>query len=127
MTELSFLLTLLFDHELPKDAQKAIRDRIKENEANPVQAHGYNPYPQQLRPAKTDQSPSTQRILDKMAAEGVISGTTFVPPPTQTAEPTPTAIAQTPGAVAALAARAEAIRIATSGVEEKGRKSPRKF
>ena len=80
----------------------------------------------QTRPARTAQSPSTQRILDQMAAEGSV-----VPEaaPAYQREPVsmPDQIAQTPAAAAALAARNEAIRIAVSGKEEKGRTSPRKF
>lgn len=117
MSELSFLLSLLLEHKLPKLTKLAITDRIKEIEGRqPVQTSGFMQHSQQ-RPPKTAQSPSTQRILDEMAAEGNPALTPIEMP----------AIAQTPAAAAALAARQEAINIAVSGREEKGRTSPRKF
>ena len=118
MTELSFLIDLLFEYDLPKPAIEVIRARVKEIEGRTIQ-----PAPQYVqRPPRTAQSPSTQRILDDMAND--------IPPayqPPQQVTSIPENIAQTPAAAAAMAARAEAIRIATSGVEEKGRRSPRKF
>lgn len=122
MTELSFLLELLLEHKLPKPTRIAITDRIKEIDTIRVSP----PVPYTQRPPRTAQSPSTQRILDEMAAEqggtvvqevGIIGESQLMP----------AVIAQTPAAVAALNARNEAIRIAVSGKEEKGRTSPRKF
>lgn len=123
MSELSFLLELLLNHKLPKPTKEAITTRIKEVEgriSQPVQTSGFMTT-SQARPPKTAQSPSTQRILDEMAAEGVLIGAV-----TQQQD-IPAQIAQTPAAAMALASRAEAIRIAVSGKEEKGRTSPRKF
>lgn len=124
MSELSFLLELLLNHKLPKPTKEAITTRIKEVEgriSQPVQTSGFMTTSNQARPPKTAQSPSTQRILDEMAAEGVPIGAV-----TQQQD-IPAQIAQTPAAAMALASRAEAIRIAVSGKEEKGRTSPRKF
>ena len=112
MSELSFLLELLLTHKLAKGTKEAITNRIKEVETKYVQSvPGIPVY--QPRPPKTAQSPSTQRILDEMAQE------TQPVPPEQ--------IAQSPAAAMALAARQEAINIALSGKEERGRTAPRKF
>lgn len=130
MTELSFLLELLLNHKLPKPTKEAITHRIKEVEARFVQTPQQSllpvPGPQAIRPPRGAQSASTQRILDEMAAEGSnpiqgdgLGGYVDISQPA--------VIAQTPAALAALNARNEAIRIATSGKEEKGRTSPRKF
>lgn len=122
MSELSFLLQLLLEHKLPRPTKVAITDRIKEIEVGrtqPAQAIHVQ------RPPRTAQSPSTQRILDEMAAEQGIETVPVVS--NQAIDEMPAVIAQTPAAVAALNARNEAIRIATSGKEEKGRTSPRKF
>lgn len=129
MSELSFLIDLLLEHKLHKTTKDAIKDRIKE-----IQNPGPVTYAQMpaIRPAKASQSPSTQRILDEMAAEGACISTNLNQNIVAT-DPNPSGpvqivqIAQTPAAAAALAARSEAIRIATSGKEERGRTSPRKF
>jgi hypothetical protein len=114
MTELSFLLDLLLNHKLPKGTKEAITARIKEIEDRQAQPLAYV-----QRPPRTAQSPSTQRILDEMAQEQGVSHTVIATNPPM--------IAQTPAAAAALAARQEAISIALSGKEEKGRTRPRKF
>jgi hypothetical protein len=129
MTELSFLLELVFSYKLPKLAKEAIIGRIKEIESKSNQSttQCVSAWPAgPVRPPKTAQSPSTQRILDEMVAEGIPLVQPLVSPSLAELS-APISIAQTPAAEAALAARAEAIRIATSGVVEKGRKSPRKF
>lgn len=109
MTELSFLLELLLTHKLAKGTKEAITNRIKE-----IEQCLRPPPPQQvIRPPRTAQAPSTQRLLDEMALE---------PQPVA-----PDQVAQSPAAAMALAARQEAINIALSGKEEKGRSSPRKF
>lgn len=139
MSELSFLLELLLNHKLPKATKEVVVGRIKEIEASPVNRP--NPWlavaAQAQKPPKTAQSQSTQRILDEMANEGMVMP---IEPQHFTAKDQlnvmvgsgeqasiPTQIAQTPAAAAALAQRNEAIRIAVSGREEKGRTSPRKF
>jgi len=128
MSELSFLLELLLSHKLAKGTKEAITDRIKEVERRLVQPQQPNvpmSGPQAVRPARSAQSPSTQRILDEMAAEGA---SLIQPNPVSPESPgIPAQIAQTPAAALALAARQEAINIAVSGKEERGRTSPRKF
>lgn len=115
MTELSFLLELLLTHKLAKGTKEAITNRIKEIEQSfrPVVLEPGQRLVQPQRPPRTAQSPSTQRILDEMAQEQA-------PVPVEQ-------VAQSPVAAMAMAARQEAINIAISGREEKGRTSPRKF
>jgi hypothetical protein len=125
MTELSFLLDLLLNHKLPKATKEAITGRIKEIETLAHQPTIAQPQ-WQPRPPRNAQSPSTQRILDEMAQQGVPIEQAQVLQ--QQPHPLPvTQIAQTAAAQMALNARQEAINIATSGREEKGRTSPRKF
>jgi hypothetical protein len=113
MTELSFLLELLLTHKLAKGTKEAITNRIKEIETRHI-VFTQPAFPQQsIRQPRTAQAASTQRILDEMALE---------PQPAP-----PEQVAQSPAAAMALAARQEAINIALSGKEEKGRSSPRKF
>jgi hypothetical protein len=119
MTELRFLITLLLEHKLQPTTKKLIAERIEEVEKN-LGPQSVAQIPQ-LRPAATAQSPSTQAILDRSPLEpftGILD---------QLAPSTPLVVAQTPATAMALAARQESIRIATSGKEEKGRSSPRKF
>lgn len=128
MTELSFLLELLLEHELPKATQTLIKERVKEIQVQPprlmTQMAGQ-------RAPRTNQAPSTQRMLDQMAEENGLTPvqmSTAMDVASQVqAQTIPNQIAQTPAAVVAMNQRAEAIRIATSGKEEKGRTSPRKF
>lgn len=127
MTELSFLLELLLEHELPKATQTLIKERVKEIQIQPQHAYAA---PVQRSP-RTNQAASTQRTLDQMAEENGLTPvqmSTAMDVASQVQSQTiPNQIAQTPAAVAAMNQRAEAIRIATSGKEEKGRTSPRKF
>jgi hypothetical protein len=115
VTELQFLIDLLLNHKVPSATKKLIADRIGEVETKLMQPSVYIPPGRPINNfhPPTAQSPSTQRILDEMALEM---------PPVQ-----PATVAQTPAAAQALAQRAETIRIATSGKEERGRTSPRKF
>ena len=97
MTELDFLLDLLFEFKLPDEANKAIRERIK-----------------------SIRQPVTQ------VSSGLIQEYTtgyIAPAPPQA----PMQIAKTPAAAEALAHRQAAIDAAMSGKAEKGRTSPRKF
>ena len=112
MSELSFLLELLLEHELQKDTQKLIRERIKEIEAKPQL--GYN------RPMIAGQAPSMQRAVADLEEDKAIQAN-FA----QAQNPAHTA--QSPAVAQAMAHRAALIAQATSGVEEKGRRSPRKF
>jgi len=129
MSELSFLLDLLLNFKLHATVKQLITNRIKEIEFKhgpPLNAYQASlPVDRSIRPARSAQSPSTQRILDEMAAEGAAL---IQPNPVAPESPgIPTQIAQTPAAALALAARQEAINIAVSGKEERGRTSPRKF
>lgn len=128
MTELSLLIDLVLNFKLPQAAKHLIVERIREIEARTQPLNAYQaslPVDRTPRPPRTAQSPSTQRILDEMAAEGA----SLMPlNPVAPESPGPVVqVAQSPQAMAALAARQEAINIAISGREEKGRTSPRKF
>lgn len=128
MTELSFLLELLLEHKLGKSTKDAIKNRIKDIELKSSTSSNWTTVtypPQPQRPLKTAQSPSTQRILDEMANEQQVMSPE--PQAIHEAPGMPAVIAQTPAAIAALNARAQAISIAISGREQKGRQSPRKF
>jgi hypothetical protein len=105
VTELSFLISLLLNDELPKSLKQTVADRIKEVELKLV------PSVQPRAPAG-NQAASTQKILDEMAMN-----------PIPVEQPLP----QTQAAAQALAHRQQLIAQATSGVAEKGRTSPRKF
>jgi hypothetical protein len=61
VTELSFLLSLLLDHKLPKAVQGLIKDRIKEIQLTPQQPIRINPM---IRDPHA-QAPSTQALLDQ--------------------------------------------------------------
>ena len=132
MTELRFLIHLLLEHKLPTETKKLIADRISQVETN------LNAGPRSVqftpgtiatyqRPLPTAQAPSTQRILDAIQEDSQTPEQLNQQIDRVVNAPNPTVIAQTPAAAAALAARQEAIRIATSGKEEKGRTAPRKF
>ena len=112
MTELSFLLDLLLNHKLTKPTQTAIKERIKEVEAQ----FASQPVRPQVQRVPNGQAPSMQAAIEAMEAEkGNVP-----PPPNQIP-------AQTAAAAGALRRRQEAINIAISGKEEPGRTSPRKF
>lgn len=115
-TELTFLISLLLNHKLPKITKDAIANRLKEVEANliSVPSRPIHPFPAQPF-SGVPQAASTMAILARNPDLMV---------PTQA----PVAIvAQTPAAQAALNARQESINLAVSGKPEKGRTSPRKF
>ena len=114
-TELSWLIDLLLNQKLSTNVKKLVGWRIAEVEAHlsssitVTHTSGYvAPFKQVNNP--TAQCASTQAILDSDPN---------IQPVVQ--------IAQTAKAMQALEDRAEMIRQATSGKEEKGRTSPRKF
>lgn len=119
MTELSFLLDLLLNHKLGKITKDALTERIKSIETKQPYAspsdHRYSAVP------------FGATVSQRMPIDISINST-HTPLPL---DPHPPAIAvgvaQTPVAQAALAQRQQAISIAISGKEEKGRSSPRKF
>jgi len=128
ISELSFLISLLLEHRLLPSVKKVIAERIKE-----VEAKTATPGPRisnwpiinttvSVPPdPKTAQAPSTQRILDEMAASAPVA------PP---ADPAPQPVVTSPVVAQALSSRAQLLRGATSKKgpivdEETGR--PRKF
>lgn len=120
MTELSFLIELLLNHDLKSETKKAVAARIKEVEAT------LTPRPMQvaqvpLPPALQKQPAST---LALMAKHGDIPN---IPPPVMPPVPVVEQIAQTPATAAAMNARNEAIQNAISGTVDKTKRSPRKW
>lgn len=113
-TDISFLLELMLETKNMAEVRKKCKDRIREiEEAQQTRQQGIatgggrgTPAPPHLA-----QAPSTLAALERQTGVGVPQ----VP------------IATTPLAQAALASRAATIAQATSGIEEKGRASPRKF
>lgn len=127
MSELSFLIELLLNHDLPKATKDLIASRIKEVEqgltSHQVRAGGFPIYNPSVGP--TAQAPST---LAAMARHGDIPA---ISPPVIPPVPVVERVAQTPATAAALTARNEAITRAASSrplaATEKGRTSPRKW
>jgi len=131
-TELSFLMDLFLCDDLPRNLKLMVSDRIREVEANLLQAppmpqipRGTNwgtipipapplpPLPEPASPVVAQQSPSMQRLMAKHPD--------LVP---QVQVPAPV----TPAAAAALQQRASIIsRGITTDKPEPGRTSPRKF
>lgn len=114
MTELSFLLDLLFNHRLPKTAKEAIGARIKEVEEKLNEVKDPRiPFGTARSPiaAGAPQAVSTLAAMDKhgIAAESI---------PVEI-------IAQTPAAQAAMASRQAALN--NAGKIDKNAQRPRKF
>lgn len=121
MTELAFLLDLFLNHKLPMATKRAISDRIKEVEQRlsiPLPGRvAPAAMPQNIPPHLVGQAPST---IAAMMKHPDLASPIPEPPPVAV-------IAQTPAAMAAVNARADAIAAGMSGKPEKGRTSPRKF
>lgn len=133
MTELSFLVSLLLDHKLPKATQKAVKDRISDVERGisaapaPVYAQQQQPASSTARPftvrttppAAGEQAESTKRMLERHPdiAAAIANGHPVPQAPPQPQAPIdPTPAPQNPGAIAqALAARQNLINKAMSG------------
>lgn len=82
MTELSFLIELLLNHELPKPTKDLIAERIRSVEANmhyakPLSPMPVNPFTALPVPPAVTQSPSTLAIMVK---NGDIPATAIPPP-----------------------------------------------
>lgn len=112
-SELSFLMDLFLDEELPKNIKIKIKERIKEVENHlmmPIQVGlgARLPIPQSAQ--VTDQAPSMQRLMQ--------ANPDLIP---KTPEPVTAAAAQ------ALAQRQSMINDALKAGPESGRKSARKF
>lgn len=103
-SELSFLISLLLNDDVPKDIRVLLKDRIKAVEESFKKPTIPIPIPGAYVPL---QAQSTQRILDQME------------------QPLP--IITSPAVANAIAERQKAVSIAVSGSPEKGRISPRKF
>lgn len=119
-SELSFLIELLLKHKLPSATLDLIAERIKDVEVmltthrSPMQI---SPKPAISLPFQ--QAPSTQALLDKHAAMGIVG---------PVSEPQPVAvIAQTQAAAAAMASRQQAIAESIAGKTDKTTGRPRKF
>jgi hypothetical protein len=79
-TELSFLLTLLLEHKLPKATQGAIKDRLKKiQEAPAVMMPIQRPLPH-AQVGGIMQAPSTQRLLAEQGLEQAPQGITPITP-----------------------------------------------
>ena len=121
MTELSFLIDLLLNHDLPAKTKHVIAERIKEVESNLVA----KPIQQQIQyhvPNMPAQAPST---LALMAKHGELPP---IMPAPQMPAPEPVAvIAQTPATAAAMNHRNETIAQALSGKVDKTTGRPRKW
>lgn len=135
MTELSFLIDLLFNHRLPKSARDAVVTRVKEIEIHPMAMYGsmpkMNPLPVYAQPpGMAPQSSSTLAALARhpdLVAQ--MTATTIGMAPSQpVVESTqPLVIAQTPAAAAAMAQRQATILQAQTGKPMAGETRPRKF
>lgn len=109
MTELTFLIELLLNHKVAKPTRDAIASRIKDVEALMLTippAHPTRPMP-----SVGLQAPSMQAIIDRNP---------------DIAQPV-AVIAQTPGAVAAINSRNQAINESMAGKVDKVTGRPRKF
>lgn len=126
MSELSFLIELLLNHDLPKMTKDLIAQRIKDVEVKISEAQYPVAKPVSVPVAVRQQAPST---LAAMARHGDIPAIPVVElPPVVPVEQ----IAQTPEASAGLARRNQLINAAISGqIGEvstgKNSRGPRKF
>lgn len=130
MTELSFLIDLLLNHELQKPTKDAIADRIKEVESklttNGAGSHGSHlqSWNNQLPQNVPQQAAST---LALMAKHGDIPYIASPPmPPIPKTEPV-AQIAQTVATAAAMMSRNAAISDSIAGKTDKSTGRPRKF
>ena len=122
-SELSFLIELLLNHELPVATKHLIAERIKEVEQG-LTARPPAPvtWPPQV-PLRNQQSPSTLAAMAKHA------GLEVTPPPEMPPIPEqPVAvIAQTPQAAAAMNSRNAAISASIAGKTDKVTGRPKKW
>lgn len=130
MTELSFLIELLLEHELKADTKKAIAARIKDVESDISQnmihkQPSVSPviqYPKGQTNNVGTQAPST---LALMAKHGDIEPAPVMPP---IPEPMPvTQVAHTPAAAAAMNSRNAAISASIAGKVDKTTGRPKKW
>lgn len=78
MTEIQFLIDLILNHKLSKEAKDLCTKRIGDVEANLTRA------PQRIftpiQPPNTAQAPSMQAILDKVPDGSIIAAPQGIPP-----------------------------------------------
>ncbi len=116
MTELSFLIDLLLNHDVSKETKAVIAERIKYVEGTLVKSS--NPVLGWTPPNNsTSQAPSTLALMAKHG-DPVIAPTAAVPVEN---------VAQTAATQQALAQRNEMIRAGMSGKPMAGQTSPKKF
>lgn len=123
MTELSFLIELLLNHDLPKATKDLIALRIKEVEVK-LTSHTvtYSPTPPIVLTNGPKQAPST------LAAMARHDGTIVSLPIVNEPPPVPVeVIAQTPQTAAAMNSRNQAIADAISGKIDKVSGKPKKW
>lgn len=121
-SELTFLIELLLNHDLPKITKDLVASRIKEVEqALTARPQAYAPTPVITTLNGIKQAPST---LAAMARHGDITIEAPIMPPV----PEPVAqIAQTPATAAAMNSRHEAIAASLAGKVDKISGRPRKW
>lgn len=115
-TELSFLMDLFLNEEVPIVIKKQVADRIREVEEGLVA----KPIMQPILP-RIELTPESQQFVAKQAPSMqriMAANPDLIPVP---------AVAVTPAAAAALQQRAALINGAGNEKPEPGRKSPRKF
>lgn len=115
MTELSFLIELLLDHDLPKESKTLIAKRIKDVEANLTQSPAIVISPKYV-PNYTPPNPTAvPQSLSTLAAMARQSDPNYMPPPPPIEAPSVETIGQTPAAIQALNSRQQAISGALAG------------
>lgn len=111
MTELSFLIELLLNHDLPKETKALIASRIKDVEANLVQ-RPVGQAPAWVPPPNTP--PQAASTLALMAKHGELSPQMV---------PTPTVVAPQQAAATAQAAALRTAQLAA--IAEENKKAPK--
>ena len=130
MTELSFLIELLLNHDLPKATKDLLASRIKEVEeklSNTMQP-ARPPIAAPISQNQFSQAPSTLAAMARHAQAGLIPPIEVMPAPEMPPIPEPVAvIAQTPQAAAAINSRNSAIAASISGKVDKTTGRPKKW
>ncbi len=122
MSELSFLIELLLNHDLPAGTKELIASRIRQVEMMLTAKPATGQFFQTALPGKATQAPST---LAAMARHGDTILEAPVMPPIP--EAPVTQIAQTPATAAAMNSRHEAIAASLAGKVDKVSGRPRKW
>jgi hypothetical protein len=126
LTELSFLIELLLNHDLPKPTKDLIASRIKDVEMRlhyqPQQAMKVTWQGPNTNTPMPQQAPSTLALMAKHGDIPAVNPAPEMPP----IEPV-AVIAQTPATAAALNSRNEAIAASINGKVDKVTGRPRKW